>query len=177
MSPGECARIVAGLPETPLRGYAMRVASIIRCPHCFMDVLPLPNGLCPACKGDPRFVDVAKRDLVPAEFVDGENLPHICCVCGQPSTSEVECGLKNEPPGPDKAGIMARVLGALGGGLLVSHGPTDVQRAFALSVKLPLCARHADVEPPKPLHIDRKAYRLTFAVHRALEESRLKPRR
>jgi len=152
------------------------MASIVRCPHCFIDVLPKPDGSCPACKANTRYVDPAKRDLVAAEFVDGERLPKLCYLCGQPSASAIECGLRNEPRGPDGAGVMARVLGAIGGSLLVSRRE-EFHKEFALSVELPVCSRHEGLEPPKPLYADRNAYRLTFAVHQHLDESRLKPRR
>lgn len=139
-----------------------------------MDVLPTPDGSCPTCKKNTRFVDPTKRDLVPAEFVDGERLPKLCYVCSQPSVNGVECGLRSEPRGPDRAGVMARILGVIGGGILLSTGPEEVEKEFALSVVLPVCSRHEALEAIQPLHVDLKARKLTFAVHKALSEARAK---
>jgi hypothetical protein len=139
---------------------------IISCPHCFIDVSPAKDGTCPACRQDTTVIDPAKKDLVPAEFVDGERLPSLCFVCGGPSSGHLECGLRAPPRRPTGVGIWARLLGVFGGAVAVPHGATMPEKKFELSVELPVCSDHASLAPMAPLYVDRKKARLLFPVHK-----------
>lgn len=140
---------------------------ILRCPHCFIDVVPAKDGTCPSCRKDTRFADPAKARLVPAEFVDGERLPNICFACGRGSVAHVESGVRQAPE-VDGAGIFARILGVFGGALAVRVDAESSKKAFAVSVELPVCDEHRDTAPPAPLWFDAKTHRLTFPVHENL---------
>jgi hypothetical protein len=105
---------------------------------------------------------------VPAEFVDGERLPSLCFVCGQPSSGYVESGLRAPPKAPTGVGIWARLLGALGGGVAIPLDPHTPEKKFEFSVELPVCADHVTQGPIEPLYVDRQKARLLFPVHKNL---------
>jgi hypothetical protein len=150
---------------------------IVQCANCFIDVSPNRDGSCPACQRDATRAQPDRQNLVKGEFVDGEKLPDFCCLCGKASSGHVESGVLNERQGLDQGGFLARVLGAIGGGTLLSFKPEPERAKFALSVRLPVCAAHQGVAAIEPLYVDQRAYRLTFAVHRALHEAWEKQRR
>jgi len=133
-----------------------------------MDVSPNRDGRCPACGGDAKRTHPDRRDLVKAEFVDGEKLPNLCCVCGKTSSGHVESGVLNEVQSLDTAGLLARVLGAIASVTILYLRPESERKKFALSVQLPVCAVHQGIAAIEPLFVDQRAYRLTFPVHKAL---------
>jgi hypothetical protein len=150
---------------------------IVQCANCFIDVSPNRDGICPACRQNATLAQPEKQNLVKAEFVDGEKLPDICHVCGKPSSGHIESGVLNERQGIDEVGLFARLLGVLGGGLLLARNVELERKKFALSVQLPVCARHEAMGPIEPLYVDERTVRLAFSVHQALRDAWANQRR
>lgn len=144
---------------------------IISCPHCFIEVSPAKDGTCPACKKNTTVIDPEKADLLLAEFVDGERLPQLCFVCGKPSSGLVECGQRNEQRRLDPVEIprLWGVLTAVAALMNALKPPQQEAKKFALSVQLPVCQSHSQRAPIEPVHVDTRAARLQFPVHKALD--------
>ena len=63
---------------------------VIECPLCFVDVLPMADGKCPACLGDTRKVSAESRCLTKTDLRHGQSdLPNICMVCGSPTERRI----------------------------------------------------------------------------------------
>ena len=137
----------------------------VTCPHCFREVFVNVDALCPACRKnvDERGPDHDNLKLV--EFVDGEELPPVCLICGHASQYRVKVGEKNDTRRHDGVGIMARLAGALGGLLAIPIKPAPHINEYKISVQLPVCERHRESQLLTPIHIDYGRYRMTLPAH------------
>ena len=138
----------------------------VTCPHCFREVYVNADAKCPACRGNVDDRHPESEDLVPAEFVDGEELPPVCVVCAKAAQSYVTVGEKNEVEKNDAAGILSRIAAALGGLVSFRIGPDPYVKEYKISVNLPVCAEHKQARTLQAIDVDYRRYRITVAAHR-----------
>ena len=125
------------------------------------------DAKCPACRGNVNEGSVDHEHLTAVEFVDGEELPPICVVCGRASQCYVEVGEKNEVGRNDGISILSRLVGALGGLISIKINPAEPYiKEYKISVKLPVCEHHRESKTLKPIHVDYRRYRMTIPAHR-----------
>jgi hypothetical protein len=136
------------------------------CPHCFREVFVNTDAICPACQGNVDDKSLDHENLTPVEFVDGEELPPICVVCGNTSKYYVKVGEKNEAGGNDGVGVISRLLGAIGGLIAIRFNPEPHVKEYKISVKLPVCESHRESRMLKPISIDYRRYRIAIPAHR-----------
>jgi len=137
----------------------------VLCPHCFREVFVNVDAKCPACRLNADNRIDGHVDLKPMEFVDGEELPPVCVVCGDAAKSFVEVGEKNQGRGNDAVGILARIAAALGGLVAIRIKPEPYQKEWKISVKLPVCDRHRESKMLKPIYVDYDRYRIAIPTH------------
>ncbi|MGC4075384.1 MAG: hypothetical protein QM760_23365 [Nibricoccus sp.] len=123
------------------------------------------DNKCPACRGNVAEPNPDTQGLKPADFVDGEKLPSFCVVCSIPSENYIVVGEKNEVGGNDRAGVMARLLGAFAGVFAIEINPRPAVKEYKISVRVPVCEAHAKSKALVPLHVDYDKYRITLPVH------------
>lgn len=139
----------------------------IDCPHCFSKVFVGAKDTCLSCLGNVNEKDPESEGLVPVEFVDGEELPPACLICGGPPAGRVVIGEKNEPIRNDRTTVFSNLLGALGGMLAIRIGPEPTVNEYKISVKVPVCERHRGSKLLKPIFVDYGKYRITLPAGEA----------
>jgi hypothetical protein len=142
----------------------------ITCPHCFRTVYVRDDSKCPACCRDTSQAPPESAGLTPVEFVDGEQLPPVCLVCGHDCESYVVVGEKNEQATRDRTTIFSRILGLVGGVIAIPINPSPLKPEYKISIRIPVCERHKNSSVLSPIFVDYKRFRITLPAHLDFQE-------
>jgi hypothetical protein len=145
------------------------------CPHCFRTIIPLKDGMCPACRQNVR--DLPYTQGLEAIWI-GEKvkLPELCCTCGEPCqrtvtvsstlnyTSRTEARAVSEDDGGRMfsrlafGGLFTGIFGMLMGG--GSQGGNSV----CVEVKMRQCKECSRKKPLEPQTVDNDYHKMKFVV-------------
>jgi len=150
---------------------------LIKCPHCYSRVLPKPDDRCPSCGRnvkDRRGADRTKTELV---LTEGDPLPPICLLCGDPTDRTVRVRFhKADPANADKEVAAVLMLVSLFVALLAYL--LRPRRGIYIEMRLPQCrACKKKTGKPEPRHIAWDRRELTLVVHRKFRDAVVARRR
>jgi hypothetical protein len=149
------------------------------CPHCFRIVIPLKDGMCPACRQNVREAPTFAQGLEAIWIGEKVKLPELCCTCGESSrrtvtvssslnyTTKTESRSQSADDG-GAARFLARILfGRLfvllfqmfsGGGSESGDGSVRVQ------VKMRQCRPCSRKKPLEPQTVDYDYHKMRFVT-------------
>jgi hypothetical protein len=161
----------------------------IECPHCYLTIIPLASGTCPACRQDTRDRSRVDPDRVTRAIGEKANLPEICCDCGGIARRVVRVAsdMATSDPGrpsarnteeADEVGgfVLRRLFGRHWGRLftwmVISAGSmgSGSGRNLNVTVRVRQCAECARRKKVEPVHVDFDYCRMKFVVHRRFAE-------
>ncbi len=140
---------------------------MIRCPHCFVNVLPIRDGICPSCQGDTR--KPSQSTLTPLWISVGEKLPPICINCGTSTRRKVtvvrtfDTGRQEQDSGHQLGPNLAVIAFELVKSVAKSVFAQPVE---GIGLKIPQCGPCAKLNDVAPLHVDNDGDRMEFAADR-----------
>lgn len=155
------------------------------CPHCFRNVIPMADGVCPSCRGNTLAAPEADPNVAAVWIREKSELPEVCCTCGQAcdrtirvTTSRNEKGRDHVSYGSAGAASALVVLFLLLGGCFTWVFVMFTDLLFAnsgstLSVTVPVrqcktCANYQTIEPQKT---DYDQCAMRFVVHKQFAEA------
>jgi hypothetical protein len=146
---------------------------MVACPHCHVEVLPLADSRCPACRKDVRDLRGTDRTKREISLRQDEPLPASCHECAvatdRRSIVKSEKYDENDPALTAGSSVALRVLGVVAGLLtgtfLFVRGRT--KQAMVVEIRIPHCADCAGHHgKPEPRHVDFLENTMTFVVHK-----------
>ena len=161
----------------------------IECPHCYLTVIPLASGACPACRQNTRDRSGVDPDRVTRVIGENAALPEICCRCGNAArrivgvasdmtTSDSGSPSARNTEEDDRAGgfvlrlLFGRIWGRLFGWMVTSAAGSaeGSGRNLNVTVRIRQCAECARRGKVEPVHVDFDYCRMKFVVHRTFAE-------
>ena len=152
------------------------------CPHCFRTIIPLKDGMCPACRQNVREPPVHAQGLEAIWIGDKVKLPELCCTCGEPcqrtitvsSTLNYTSRAEARSVSEDDGGRMFSrlVFGGLASGIFgMLMGGGSSGNAVCVEVKMrqcKACSRKKDLEPQT---VDNDYHKMKFVVSAKFAEA------
>ena len=149
------------------------------CPHCFRTIIPLKDGMCPACRQNVREAPAFAQGLEAIWIGEKVKLPELCCTCGESckrtvtvsSTLNYSTQAQSFSRTDDDGGFsraFARVFfgrlfvaffeAAFGGSAAGGNG------AVCVEVKMRQCKACSRKKPLEPQTVDNDYHKMRFVV-------------
>ncbi|MDP4178900.1 MAG: hypothetical protein Q8900_11235 [Bacillota bacterium] len=146
---------------------------MVECPHCYLSVLPNSDNTCPSC--GKNINDVTGTDLSNkiVEIKIGEELPFICCKCGQRADENV---IVKETMSSSKFPVFLRIIFLFFRPLYLLVQDNN-SKNIKLQLKMPICKMCKEVHEIKPSYVDFQNNKISFIVNSNFREELYKKRR
>lgn len=122
----------------------------VECPRCFTTVLPMKDGICPACRKNLNTSTALSSKMTAVAISVDEELPPFCAMCGKD----------------------AGIVGEMGGGWVGRGG----DHMYSMKIRLPFCQVCMNSNEVRLMNIDAENYQAKVLVSKAFAE-KLKERR
>src|SRR6185503_18136020 len=142
---------------------------VIECPHCYVRIVPMGGGRCPACGKNTRDQSGADLTKTRMSLRAGEPLPDNCYLCDRATLRTVKWKCVVGDFGSGKLAMLMRLLGGI---LLppLRHAAFSPAESFVRRMKLRLPQCPACASKPEAEYVDMDNYVATFLVHRDFRE-------
>lgn len=139
---------------------------ILKCPHCFNNVLVSENKTCPACHKNVENTIGLNKDITSVNIKHKQSLPKICMLCGQ--LSDKVHKVEFEKDVPDSTADFIQFFQLLGGSLLqIFSLKNGKSKQVEISLELPFCkACYKLKNKVSPKHVDFENYSVTYIANK-----------
>ena len=145
------------------------------CPHCLRTIIPLKDGMCPACRQNVREAPAFAQGLEAIWIGDKVKLPELCCTCGESckrtvtisSTLNYSTRAQSYSQADDDEGFARMFFGVLFVGIfqmLTSGGSGPGSGSVCVQVKMRQCRPCSRKKPLEPQTVDNDYHKMRFVV-------------
>jgi hypothetical protein len=139
---------------------------ILKCPHCFNNVLISENKTCPSCNKNVDDTIGLNKDITSVNIKHNQSLPKICMLCGQLSEKVHKVEFDKEVP--DSKADFIQILQLLGGSISTMFSlKNGKSKQVEISLELPFCkACYKLKNTYGPKHVDFENYSVTYIANK-----------
>jgi len=142
----------------------------VECPHCYNQVLPLANNICPACRKDMSDTRGVNSNLASLVVHEENSLPPYCYSCNSPTKRHVKITEKVDIGGDTPlAKFLLVIMAIVTLRLWIVGWQTEGKRSIVV-ISIPQCEQCAQSGKPKPNHVDFQEQSMTFIVHKGFRD-------